>query len=174
MCRLSWNGASTFRNPQGLSRPVMGIALSYDAIFIIEFFSSLGPSLLTCTLFCSILSVPPQVRRPHFTPRAIHNAAALKRTMIRVLRPDGRNRSVTNRERVMSTGCQNFDRDKRVYAAFSAVWGDTNTPYHCHYPTCPKFISRTIVRVELTVLSCLGGSFVQFEMLLCSHFSWCC
>ena len=32
MCRLSWNlGASNFRNPQGLSRPVMGLLyLSYN------------------------------------------------------------------------------------------------------------------------------------------------
>ena len=33
MCRLSWNlGASTFWNPQGLSRPVMGLLL-YDMCF---------------------------------------------------------------------------------------------------------------------------------------------
>jgi len=77
MCRLSWNEASISRNPQGLSRPLRGIPLPHYVIFNIEFFSSLGPSLPPCSLFCGILSVPLHVRRSCFTPRAIKNAAAL-------------------------------------------------------------------------------------------------
>ena len=52
MCRLSWNlGASTSWNPQGLSRPVMGLLYLYLYIFIILLYCYIRVQFWFLTVF---------------------------------------------------------------------------------------------------------------------------